>query len=357
MRSVTILSCMVLAAHVAYGQNLIQNPGFESGSIPTSCCQVNYATGWNNNCGKFWASTNVNGIPGTPDLFDSRSSSCDYSIPSNKWGNRNVRSGGNRYVGMSGHDNGHGSQWFGETVEGALVAPLQACNYVVSFWSSAVDGIRNQCNQPITPYNSSIYNKIEVVLRQGNNCTAGKSVYVSPTITANGWQQFTGQFTLSAADAAAGYDHIEFRLVQLLLPVAPSTFHIVYLDDVALAVQGQAPDPDFQLTATSPIGNTTTYQLTATNSPLPAGASFWWRVEELDLNTGNVLANTTVTNPSAWWPNPTTNVFAGYNGTSSLGNTSTIGVFMLGHKYRISRGVWSACFTWTAVSKTVYILR
>jgi hypothetical protein len=177
---------------------------------------------------------------------------------------------------------------------------------------------------------------------------------VSPSITANGWQQFTGQFTLSAADAAAGYDRIEFRLVQELFH-APSTLHIVYLDDMELVTQGQSPDPDFQLTATNSFGNATTYQVTATSAPLPSGGKFWWKVEEIDLTTGNPLPNTTVINPAPWWANPTTNQFWGYNGTSALGNTSNIGVFVRGHKYRITRGVWSSCSPWADLSKTVFM--
>ena len=354
MRSMIILFCLILAPSVVNAQNLIQNPGFENGPIPTGPDQVSKATGWSKLCGRVWTSTSTNGAPGSPDLFDSRSSDCFYGIPSNKWGVRYTRAGGFRYVGFSGWSTQGGPQWFGETVEGSLTAPLRACNYQVSFWASAVDGIRYVCNQPITPYGASPYDKIQVVLRQGSNCSLGKSVYTSPSITSNGWQQYTGQFSLSAADAAAGYDRIEFRLVQELTHV-PSTFHIVYLDDVELITQGQLPNPNFQLTATIPSGNATTYQLTATAAFLPSGASFWWRVEEIDLTTGNALPNTTVTNPAPWWANPLTNVFSGYNSTSNLGNISNIGVFQQAHKYRISRGVWSDCSPWTAISKTVFM--
>jgi len=114
-------------------------------------------------------------------------------------------------------------------------------------------------------------------------------------------------------------------------------------------------DRDFTLTATLPAGNSSTYQLTATTTPLPTGASFWWQVEEIDLVTGNVVPNTTVTNPAPWWSNPTTNVFAGYNGTATLGSTSSAGIFQQGHKYRIARGVWAQCNPWTSISHTVFM--
>ena len=351
MRSILILLCIFWTPVVVTSQNLIQNPGFESGSIPTNHNQVPYATGWNQNCGRSWNVLVPAGNPGSPDLFDSRSLDCRHKIPTNKWGVRNERTGGYRYVGFSGATDSNGPQWYSETVEGTLTAPLtNSCSYMVSFWASAIDGYRQQCNQPLTPITPSAnYNKIEVVLRVGNNCTQGKVVYTSPSVTAQTWQNYSGTFSLTAADAAVGYNRIEFRLVQQQAPYGPS--HIVYFDDAALSPIMQSPlNPDFQLSATLPSGNSPTYQLTATSAPLPSGAGFWWRVEELDPVTGAVLPNTTVTNPSAWWGNPTTNVFSGY-----YNNNSPVGVFYQGHKYRITRGTWSACNPWAAISKTVFM--
>jgi hypothetical protein len=115
------------------------------------------------------------------------------------------------------------------------------------------------------------------------------------------------------------------------------------MDTIALSA-------DFQLSATSSSGNAATYQLTATNGPLGSGVGFWWMVEEIDVSTGAVVPNTTIINPSAWWANPTTNVFSGY-----YNNSSPIGLFYQGHKYRISHGVWNSCNPWLAVSKTVFM--
>jgi hypothetical protein len=120
--------------------------------------------------------------------------------------------------------------------------------------------------------------------------------------------------------------------------------------DETWTINMMAVSADFQLSATSPSGNSTTYQVTATNAPLGNGVSFWWQVEEIDVVTGAVVPNMTVTNPSAWWANPTTNVFSGY-----YNNSSPIGVFYQGHKYRISHGVWNSCNPWIAVSKTVFM--
>jgi hypothetical protein len=98
-------------------------------------------------------------------------------------------------------------------------------------------------------------------------------------------------------------------------------------------------NPDFQLTATIPIGNTTTFQVAATNPPLPPGSKFFWSVEEVD-NSGATIG-TPLVNPPAWWSNPTTNNFSGFT-------------FQQNHRYKITRGMWSSCVPWTAITKTVY---
>ncbi|MGH9424253.1 MAG: hypothetical protein ACRD3J_30050 [Thermoanaerobaculia bacterium] len=114
-------------------------------------------------------------------------------------------------------------------------------------------------------------------------------------------------------------------------------------------------DVDFGLTATLTAGNSTTFKLTATTSALPAGAGFYWSVEEINLSNGTVIPGTTVSNPSQWWGNPLTNNFGGYVGTGTLVNSTNPGVFQQGHKYRITRGVWDPCRPWTQISHTVFM--
>jgi|GEM_PF-1005588 len=113
---------------------------------------------------------------------------------------------------------------------------------------------------------------------------------------------------------------------------------------------GKPLDPNFTLNATL-AGNAPTFSLNATTAALPSGAGFWWRVEEIDAS-GNVVANTTLTNPSSWWSTPTSTNFSGYCCNNA---SSPPGVFLQGHKYRITRGVWDACTPWRAVSKTISI--
>lgn len=130
------------------------------------------------------------------------------------------------------------------------------------------------------------------------------------------------------------------------------------IDSLCLQDPRQAcvrPNPDFALTAVSPSTSSSMFRLTATADPLPTEAGFWWRVEELDLVSGAVLPATTVTNPAAWWSDPETNDFSGYDGTASLNTSLAPGRFETGHKYRITRGVWDVCNPWTSATHTVFM--
>lgn len=122
------------------------------------------------------------------------------------------------------------------------------------------------------------------------------------------------------------------------------------VDDVCIRCLPLKLDPDFTLNATL-AGSSPNYSLNATSAALPAGAGFWWQVEEIDTS-GNVVSGTTMTNPSAWWANPTFTNFSGYCCNNA---SSPAGVFQQGHKYRITRGVWGPCNPWKAVSKTVFM--
>jgi hypothetical protein len=347
MKRYVLLSLWLFAgAALANAQNLIVNPGFEDGSIPNSENQVSLSTGWSNGC-DIWTS----GYPGSPDLFDRRSPYCHTQIPANKWGNRDTRAGGNRYVGFTGSGT---PGFYGETVKGTLSAPLAAgCNYQVSFWASATDGAKGgapgatPCSTPLQRYTPNPDQRIEVVLRKGNDCSNGKVVFQSQPVTQQTWTHFAGQFSLTAADAAAGYDRIEFRLT-IVPPQSTYYSHAVYLDDVSLVSAGLPINPDFLLTGSIPAGNASTFVLQATVGTVPPGSGFWWNVEEIDPATGAVVPNTTMTNPPAWWLTPNSTTFPGY-----YNNNSPVGIFVQGHTYRIRRGTWSQCSPWSEITKTV----
>jgi hypothetical protein len=346
-------------------QNLINNPSFESGTIPTTADQVPYATGWDRGCGT-WRTSGGSVIQGSPDLFDSRSVDCKHDAPSNKWAiSLSPHNGGYRYVGLSGgyeYMFGVYGPWYGETVRGTLSEALtsSSCTYKVTFRAAAERDYQYPLNQCVTylPVAASTHNKIQVVLRKDNICTSEVWVYTTPQITSSSWTEYTGWFTLTSQQAAVGYNKIEFRLMPE--PNNDSnngTVHVVFLDNVSLEkeMNSTGHSSDFTLIGTAIAGNNVNYKVTASVASIPADAGFYWEVSEIHPTTGVVISGTTMTNPTNWWHSSLwyTNTFPGYccNSSPITGD----GTFLLGHKYRVTRGVWGPCHPWTQTVKTVYM--
>ena len=103
------------------------------------------------------------------------------------------------------------------------------------------------------------------------------------------------------------------------------------------------------------------YTVTATpNSSLPPGGSYSWVLEGLDASNNVVF---TVSNPSNWWSN-VVNKFKDFDHTANSysNNVSTplpagpsLGKFLYGRTYRLSRGVWSADCGWYGTAQTFTI--
>lgn len=189
--------------------NLINNPGLEIvSSNVTGHDQLSKATGWSKSC-------TADPIA-TPDLFDRFSSDCAYDIPSNKWSdNKETRvAGTNRYAGFSSS----------EQITGSLSGPLTlAGKYLVSFYASKVDGYHLGCLS--TPDASAPSNfSVNVSLINSANCPTKKLVWTSPTSSTTSWTKFSGTFSLSPTDAAAGYNKIEFE----------TTGEVIFFDDANL---------------------------------------------------------------------------------------------------------------------------
>lgn len=332
------LLCLWSCFNPTHAQNLILNPDFEVGTIPTANNQVGYATNWANGCAKFNSSS-----PGSPDLFDARSTVCDpyitannIRVPLNKWANRNVRTAGtNRYVGFSSSGNANGLQYYGESVLGTLSQTLTAnCTYSISFWASAIDGYDLVCYGSPTYMTPSTSNKMEVVLRKSGDCTTNKIVYTSSSITVQNWVQFTSSFTLTAAEAAAGYDRIEFRMNNNWGPDATKS-HIVFLDDVSLSFTPMVP------AVTGPTAFCDGAPLTFTGS-LTGGASssYYWDIEPCD-------AAGTVTGPLIWsnWYTGTPGVFTFPNDLGLPCNAY----------YKVKLAVSNGCTYWIETFTIIHI--
>jgi hypothetical protein len=262
----------------------------------------------------------------------------------------------------------NGTGWAGIVVSGAIPSPRElhalandsARGRVVLFGGQGAGGIAlgdtwewngsNWTQKSVTGPSKRVFHSMAFSPSCGKVMLFG-GLDASFTFLGDTWQWDGSVWTQVATtgpsprgQAGMAYDSLKNQLVLFGgHGTGPSSDETWTMDTIPLSAE-------FQLSATSLSGNSTTYQLTATNAPLGNGVSFWWRVEEIDVVTGAVVSNTTMTNPSAWWANPTTNVFSGY-----YNNSSPIGVFYLGHKYRISHGVWNSCNPWTAVSKTVFM--
>lgn len=121
-------------------------------------------------------------------------------------------------------------------------------------------------------------------------------------------------------------------------------------------------DPSFNLTVNTVNNDFFTLSALANNqtaSSIP-GFGYAWFVEELDINNNSIF---TFSNPNCWWQSLSTpTVYNGidcvnnsYSGSSTIANCSnpTVGKFLYGHKYRITRAVWSNSCPWDQVSITI----
>ncbi|MCW3071335.1 MAG: hypothetical protein JWO44_1225 [Bacteroidetes bacterium] len=311
-------------------QNLILNPGFESGSIPTLNDQVPLATNWEKGCALF-----PDGNQGSPDLFDSRSTNCDVDVPANKWGSRNVRTTGTyRYVGFNGNSNASGLAYFGESVKGKLSQALVSdCSYSISFWASAIDGLATFCS-PYTPKGPSVNTKMEVVLRKDGDCTNFKIVYTSGAITQQTWTNFSSTFTLTPAEAAFGYNKVEFRLNNNYATDVSHT-HSVYLDDVSLS------SIPLMLNVTGNSSFCLNDLLSFTGSSNLTLSNHFWEIAECD-------ASGAYTNPSASWNQ-------WFSGTPGAFTFPALGFITCGNYYKIKLAGGNGCNGWTEFNKIIFI--
>lgn len=319
-----------------------------------------FATGWSKDCGKTLGTGPTHPVnPGTPDLFDERSTTCAVSIPTNKWAsNRTCRLvNDERYVGFTGGYTEDGTAYYAETVMGTLTETINTtCTYRVSLYAAAAEGGKNSpCGIVTTDLVQSDYNMVQVVLRKNGDCTTEKVVFTSPNMNSLNWTYASGTFSLTPTEAAIGFNRIEFRLT----PYPDHTFHgnhSVFMDNVSLLKLTATPlNSDFTLNASNPSGSPTNYIVNATASSLPSGASHSWSVCEVDITTGADIAGTCMITPANWSGASfqVNNTFPGYCCNTSA--TSGNGTFLLGHKYRVTHATWGPCNAYSDVTKTVYM--
>lgn len=237
------------------------------GPIVTSSAQVSNATGWVPGCARFYCSTcNTTGFTqvGSPDLFDANSTDFNHDVPVNKWvANRAAHTGG-RYVGFAGTSstNPLNATLYGKPILGSLTQVLNRyeCQYTFDFWASAIDGhcmagsipgTPNACSPTIKPVNTDT--KVQVVLRKSGDCTLEKVVYTTSTVTNKFWTNYSGTFMLTQAEAALGFNRIEYRLTRNTSP-SPANTHAVLIDDVSLEYPSLIPVPSFTVPTNHCVG-------------------------------------------------------------------------------------------------------
>jgi|GEM_PF-2602688 len=237
-----MLACTMLVGQAATSQT-IYNGDFELGALPTQSGQITstlpttgngaYTPGWDQGCTSWYP--NVPLETGTSDLLDTRVGEPNtfLNIPYNYI---NVRvAGTKRYVGMLGSPVDANGNRIGESLRANITGSFSTqYRYTIGMWVALR---KEQFEGPITV-------KMEVVLRKAGNCTAGKLVYTSVDVNADGisWKHLQGDFTLTAADISVGYDRMEIRingetgwnklclddvtLTRALLPVAAYNFTV-----------------------------------------------------------------------------------------------------------------------------------
>lgn len=116
-------------------------------------------------------------------------------------------------------------------------------------------------------------------------------------------------------------------------------------------------DPRFDITTTNQ-GNYYSITADAIQNPFPSGVTgigYWWKVE-------NLTTGCTFTNYNKWWNNFYPNIANGFTNNFpeyGTGNCQPFppfnshGRFEYGHTYRITRGLWSDCDSWTSASAIV----
>jgi hypothetical protein len=312
MKKYLLFILIIFNVFCTFGQNIINNSDFETGTIPTAKSQVSRATGWIDGC-----------YGPSADLFDSRSN-CPVGIPINTWANRNVRATGFRYVGISQI----------ESVLGILSQPLVAdCPYYISAYACGTDGWHLYCDQPYSPQYLPVYptNTLEAVLRVAGNCTLKKVITLSGFINTTTWQNHSAIFTLTAADVANGYNRIEFRLVTTT--GGTNYTENIFLDDVDLHSQPYVLQTSFSLNSTYCYCGL--IYLVPNANTNPANTNHQWYIYESDY-AGNQIGSQTLIGSNA---NCTLN-------TCSLTKNKY---------YTVKHGCWFACSPWTESRKTFYL--
>lgn len=233
-KKVFLTKFLLIVALFCSAQDLIYNPSFEEGAVPTRAGEIFLATHWSANPCIYGGFDPGRGE--SPDLYDKTAGGL-LAPPLSFAGGINPHTG-NRLVALTGNfaDNGF-IQNTQEMIKGKLVCNLKEGIYQVSFWARP----DARYAQYPTIFNYQ-HNRIEVVLLQAAGCDNELVVFTSSAINSlTSWVKYSGSFTLTASQAAKGYSRIAFRHITTGAP-SPNAINrreakfekTVFMDDVSL---------------------------------------------------------------------------------------------------------------------------
>lgn len=314
--------------------NYILNGDFELGYIPNASDQVYKATNWSKRL------TECTFLGQSPDLFDSRSTSCEYDIPSNKWAtNIPVRVNGNRYVGFSSTDVYYAdpTKTSGETIRGTLTTLSNTCgSYNLSFYVHTIDGFPYNWSCTPETFGVDLRARVEVYLVKQGNCTR-KLIYSSPIIYgSNNWQLLSTSFNLTPAEIAVGYNKIDIETKQFTNEYGQKSGGILFMDDFSLTTTPLTPS----LTGNTNFcdGDALTF-----NGSVTAGTAtgYYWEIAESDA------AGVPTTNGYVWNSH--------YVGNPSGAFTFPTLPLVCGKFYKIKLAVYNGCNPWSETNLVIKI--
>ncbi|MBL4708776.1 MAG: hypothetical protein JKY48_10110 [Flavobacteriales bacterium] len=205
MKKLSIFIGFVLLGLVSIGQtNLVKNPDFENGPVPTARGQIDYADFWTDDCTDPLMFT---GMGTGVDLLDRNATLFDIQVPSNFWGSINERTADDRYAHMWQKETPLDGL-VGERLKGELTLALPTGNYTFCFWAAVAPNALTSFDE-----DKQI---VEVFLVNGNDCPAdGILIHTTTPVPYNGgtpiWTQYCSSFNISTYEANV-YDRIVFQL-------------------------------------------------------------------------------------------------------------------------------------------------
>jgi len=335
------LLCFLAALFIiqlGYSQNLVRNPSFEQGAVPSAESQLQFATHWSHYKGECTPNNPSSPITKpSSDLFDANSSFAPIGVPSNKWTTASglaERTGQNRYAGIDSRSFSSGQSVSEERIRGTLVTSLQPGGYNLSLFLARAKNKYSPSAPQLDPAN---FYSIEVVLRQGNHCNINRVIYTSPNITNFQWQQFSTSFIITQAEAN-NFDRVEIRMRQFPYnEIGEFNARSMFIDDVNISPVVCNLNPAFSANITcNESSNTVSINVNNTGTN-PTGTAHQYNIYEMNSNStadANIVSTT------------------GYiNAVSGSYNVPNIG----GKYYMIKHGVWTSTCNWREQRKVLRI--